>query len=921
MAVEFRLLGDIEVSVGDQLIPIGYAQLRCVLVALLIDANRTVPVEKIVDRVWGDRPIPHRPRGAVQHDMTLLRRALRAAPDVRIAWRTTGYQLTVDPEAVDVHRFRALIDQARATADDGRAAELFGQALALWRGDPFADLDTPWINTLRATLTQQYQSAQLDLTDIRLRGGQHAGLLAELTERVEQQPLDERLNGQYLLTLYRNGRAARALEHYRRLRRRMVEELGIEPSPPLQRLHHQILTADPVLSVAATPAAPRPVVPRQLPSAPRLFTGRGRELAQLTETLDPQRETTICSIGGIGGIGKTWLALHWAHQRLDQFPDGQLHVNLRGFDPSGEPMAPSAAMRGFLDALGVNPATIPADPQAQLGLYRSLLAGRRMLILLDNARDSDQVIPLLPGSPTCTVLVTSRRSLAGLSTAHGASALTLDVLPEPDAHRLIARHLGERRLAAEPHAVTELLSHCAGLPLALGIVAARATSRPDFPLAMLAEELHDHTDRLDALDTGDTSTNLRAVFSWSHQALRAEAAAVFRLLALAPGPDISLPAAASLTGLPIAQVRTLLRDLGYSHLIGQHRPGRYRMHDLIRVYATNQTRQGPAETTALRRLVDFYLHTASAAERLLGSYRPPNLVDLPEPGCQPHLPSDEASALAWFTAEHPNLLAAQRMALEHGWYTQVWQLAWALDIYHYRQGRLADGLTVWQAAQAAAAQLGDHATQTLALRRIGYACARVGRHDEAHRHLRQALRLAERTNDLPAQAHTHYILAQALAQQGNDAEALEHATHTLRLYRDLDMPARQARALDLAGRCLTTIGDHDQARRHCETALDLFRRHHDRDGEASTLDNLGYIAHREGQHDRAQTYYRQALVLLRELGNTHQEADTLERLGLTQQRLGNLTQAHATWRQALTLYRTQDRTTDAQRVSQLLTGT
>ncbi|HEU5472929.1 MAG TPA: BTAD domain-containing putative transcriptional regulator [Actinophytocola sp.] len=920
MAVQFRLLGDIDARVDDQPITIGYAQLRCMLVVLLIEANRTVPVDTIVARVWGDRRVPHRPRGAVQHDMTLLRRALRPAGDVRITWRSTGYQLTVDPDAVDVYRFRALIRLARSAADDERAAELFEQALALWRGDPLADLDTPWINSVRATLTQQYHSAQLDLTDLRLRAGQHTTLLAELAERVEQQPLDERLNGQYMLTLYRNGRQASALEHYRRLWQRLAKELGTEPSPPLRRLHHRILTADPVLDTAADRAA-RPVVPRQLPSAPRLFTGRGHELAMLTETLTAHRETAgICAIGGIGGIGKTWLALHWAHHHLDRFPDGQLHVNLRGFDPSGEPMTAVTAVRGFLDALGADPATVPPDPQAQLGLYRSLLAGRRMLILLDNARDSGQVIPLLPGSPTCAVLVTSRRRLTGLITAQCAHSLTLDVLTETDAHSLIARHLGVQRLAAEPRAVADLLSHCAGLPLALGIVAARATSHPGFPLAALADELHDHTDRLDALDAGDTPANLRAVFSWSRHALSNEAAAVFRLLALAPGPDIGLPAAANLTGLPIARTRTLLRELSGSHLIGQHGPGRYRMHDLIRLYATDQTRHEPTDTAALRRLVDFYLHTAAAAERLLGSYRPPIPIGAPEPGCRPHLLHDDTSALAWFTAEHPNLLAAQRISQEHGWHAQVWQLAWALDIYHYRRGRLADGLTVWQAAQAAAERLGDRATQTLAHRRLGYACARVGRHAEARQHLRQALRLAEATNDLRAQAHTHYVLAQALAQHGNDRQALEHALNTLRLYRTLDMPARQARALDLAGRCHTRLGDHDQARSHCEAALDLFRQHHDRDGEASTLDNLGQIAHRTSDHDLAQNYYNQALTLLRELGNTYHEAETLEHIGLTQQHLGQLTAAHASWHQARTLYQSQHRTDDADRVGRLLTA-
>ncbi|MGH3994541.1 MAG: BTAD domain-containing putative transcriptional regulator, partial [Pseudonocardiaceae bacterium] len=363
----------------------------------------------------------------------------------------------------------------------------------------------------RARLVKQRHAARLELTDIELRRGNHAALLAELTELADEYPLDERVAGQLMLALYRSGRPADALGQYRQVWQRLTDELGTDPSPQLQGLHQQMLAADPALVGAQPPSTPQ-LVPRQMPLPPRLFTGRTDELARLGKDLDDST-MVISAICGTGGIGKTWLALQWAHQHHDRFPDGQLYVNLRGFDPSGRPMPPATAIRTFLTALGVESTAIPTDPEAQPGLYRSLVAGKRMLIVLDNAVDTAQVAPLLPGSPGCTVLVTSRRQLTGLAASHGARLLTLDVLSEPESRDLLALHLGGDRLADEPDAVAELLDYCAGLPLALSIVAARAANRPDFPLAALADELRDHTRRLDALDAGEADASLRAVLS------------------------------------------------------------------------------------------------------------------------------------------------------------------------------------------------------------------------------------------------------------------------------------------------------------------------------------------------------------------------------------------------------------------------
>ncbi|MGH3623143.1 MAG: ATP-binding protein, partial [Sciscionella sp.] len=366
-----------------------------------------------------------------------------------------------------------------------------------------------------------------------------------------------------------------------------------------------------VASLTAPPRDPATPVPRQLPAPPRWFTGRARELATLTTALDEMAEqnntVVISALAGTGGIGKTWLALHWANQHLDRFPDGQLFVNLQGFAPSRTPMTPATAVRSFLDAFGVDPARIPVDLDAQVGLYRSLVAGRRMLIVLDNARDATQVTPLLPGSPTCTVLVTSRDRLQGLVTGHGARPLPVDVLSESEARELLAARLGAQRVAAEPEAVAELLACCGGFPLALSIVAGRAQAHSEFPLAVLAAELREAATRLGALDEDDPAASLPAVLSWSYRALTSEHARVVGLLGIVPGPDIGLPAVASLTALPTSRVRAVLRVLERVSLLHQDTPGRYRMHDLVRLYvAEHAGRDQPEDVqeAALRQLAD-----------------------------------------------------------------------------------------------------------------------------------------------------------------------------------------------------------------------------------------------------------------------------------------------------------------------------
>ncbi|WP_410640209.1 BTAD domain-containing putative transcriptional regulator [Amycolatopsis sp. lyj-346] len=918
MAVEFRLLGRVEVRLDGEPLDVGYAQLKSVLALLLIEANQVVVVDRLVDRVWAGRRLPERPRGAIQHGIALLRAALAPVPGFAITWQDTGYRLTADPGTIDLHRFHRLIAGARTAGDDARAAALFDEALRLWRGEPFAGLETPWLAECRASLVQQRQAAELELTDIRLRQGKHGELLPGLTERARAEPLDERLAGQLMLALYRDGRAARALEHYQQLRNRLAEELGTDPGPSLRRLHHRILAADPALGVPGDTSVP---VPRQLPAAPRSFVGRAADLAEVTATLtDRSRTVPLAVVSGPGGIGKTWLALHWAHEHVEAFPDGQLYLNLRGFDPGGEPVPPSTALRGFLDALGalgVEDEAGPADEETQAGRYRSALAGKRMLIVLDNARATEQIVPLLPGSPTCAVLVTSRHRLDGLAVSHGARSLVLDGLTGAEARLLLEDSFRRHRIAAEPGAVAELAGYCAGLPLAVAIVAARAAQHPAFPLTVLAAELRDRAGRLSALDTADTGVNLQAVLSWSYHALSPEAARAFRLIGLAAGPDISLPAVASLLAEPATGALTLLRELEHASLVQHHLPGRFRMHDLIRLDAARRAGLDlaePVRVAALRRLAEFYLHTAHVGDRLLQPLLPPIRLDGPGDGCRPLQLADQASALAWFDAEQPNLLAVQRLAAAHGWAVVRWQLAWLQTTFLYRQGRFHAALAAWDAGQEAANQLDDPAVHAGTHQLLGAIFAELGRHDKAGHHLA----LARESGDLPAQAYTHHALGWSWSLRGADRRALEHAAEALRLYRALDMPAGETRELTVSGWYRARLGDFTGASACTEAALALARRHGYREDEGLATGILGFIAQHTGRHRHAAGHYRAATTLLREAGNTYYEGTVLDLTGQNHLALAEPGAARRSWLGALELFRAQHRTADADRVRQQL---
>ncbi|WP_245703955.1 AfsR/SARP family transcriptional regulator [Streptomyces lushanensis] len=912
------MLGSIDVRLDGRPVELGHARQRCVLAALMVDVNRVVSVDQLIDRVWGERS-PQRAQASLYSYISRLRQALSPAADADIERRPGGYVLNADTSAVDLHRFRELVERAR-TVDDGEAEALFEEALALWHGDAATDQDTPWFNSLREALLRERHAAELDLVDIRLRSGRHTGLPAELTTRVEAHPLDERLVGQLMLALYRDGRPADALARYEELRERLATELGTDPGPPLRELRQRILTADPALDEPApatthgfpgssVESAPPPApVPRQLPAPPPMFTGRNSELARLGKLLEPGAErggtVVISAIGGTGGIGKTWLALRWAHSCQERFPDGQLYADLRGFSPSGDPVPAAVAVRAFLEALGAPPGTIPADPDAQAALYRSLTAGKRLLILLDNARSTTQVLPLLPGSPTCTVLVTSRHQLTGLTAAHGGAPLTLDVLTDTEALELLTRHLGTARIAAEPDAAATLLKHCAGLPLAISILAARATMNPALSLAALASELHEAATRLDALDAGETATDLRAVFASSYEALDAPTARVFRLLGLAPGADIGLPAAASLTGLPPSRLRAHLRTLHAAHLVQEHMPHRYTCHDLLRAYATELAQSFDTEaerTAALDRLLDHYVHTAYAADRLLLPHRDPLTLPAPAEGLTPEQLVGHEEAMEWFSREHTVLTAAVEHAARLGLDTRVWQLAWATVTFQSRRGHWHEVESVQRAALAAAVRLGDRSAQAECRRGLAWALAQTARTGEARNELELALALSGDLGDDTGRAHAHLTLSWLDELEGDARAAFEHDLTALGLFTSSGHRSGRARALNALGWDRIQHGDHQQAVLDCEEALALQQELDDERGQAGTWDTLGYAYQRIGDYGRAKECFQHSLRLNRALGHRFNEAETLIHLGETHRETGALPAAREAMQQALTI--------------------
>ena len=929
--IALRLLGPVTLRAGQAWISPGPPQQRLILAVLSLSAGRVVSASELIDAVWGEN-LPRSVRGSLHALVTHVRQPVAGIPGAGLDRYGDGYRLRLDAGRVDLHRFRALARAGRDTADGPPAIARFDQALALWRGPALADVaDSATAELLRSGLADEHLAVTADRIAALLRCRREREAAAELPSLLAAHPMAERLAAMLMVARYRCGQRAEALQVFRDIRDRLSAQLGVEPGGELQRLHRLILAGDGLLDGAVAqwgPADPEQcerghgplrlvgrsgvagAVPRQLPSAAAHFVARADELTLLDDLVEAggaqageaEAAASVWVISGTAGVGKTALALRWAHQAAANFPDGQLYVNLMGFSPSG-PAAPEQAIRGFLQALGVPQWEIPDSADAQAALYRSVLAGRRMLVLLDNALDAHQVRPLLPGCRGCAVLITSRSQLTGLVAAEGARLLNLDVLDEPDARELLARRLGEPRVAAEPEAAAELAGLCARLPLALTVAAARAAVHPSLALADVAAELRRETAPLDALELGDPASSVREVFSWSCRHLSNPARQMFRLLGIHPGRDISAGAAASLAGLPEPEARQALGELDRVHLMTQWEPGRYCCHDLLRAYAAEQAgRYDQAGLdAAARRVLDHYVHTAAAASRLLYPASDPPAPGPAASGAVPLRLAGRAQALAWFSAEREVVLAAARHSAGAGFETHAWQLTAAATEFLNRQGHWRDLAAAAATALDAARRLDDRDGEAHADYSLGIACLGLGRGREGRARLERAVDLYRKLGDTTRQARGVLAVGEVLRQQGRHAAARRQAEQALRLYTRIGHRAGRARALTNLGWHITQLGEYPDALIHCEQALDLHREIGNLLGEAHTWDHLGYARHQMGRSADAITCYRRALRLLRQVTDRLEQAGVLARLGDAHTAVGNRGAARDAWHRSLAI--------------------
>jgi DNA-binding SARP family transcriptional activator/tetratricopeptide (TPR) repeat protein len=933
------VLGPLCVRHGGVVIEVPAAKQRVILAALLTRPGQLVPVDVLAEIAWDGSPPPGA-RATVRNYVMRLRHVLGPAVDGRIVTRHPGYLIEIGRDEADLLSFAEL---CRAGGEAARkhawqqSSEVLGRALALWRGTPLSDVpsqvlqaaEVPRLEAVRLQALEWRASADLAL-------GRHAEVLTEIQALAAQFPLREHLHALVMLALYRAGRQADALAAYQQTRRILVDELGVEPGPELRSLQQRMLTGDPSLQLpdppslsapgrpatmlagpspraappARTPPAARPVplVPRQLPPGTARFAGRQAELRALSklvgEARRPEGALLISAIGGMAGVGKTALALQWAHQIAARFPDGQLYLDLRGFDPSGTPVSTDEAVGGFLNALGVPADQIPASLAQRTGLYRSLLAGRRMLILLDNARDPSQVRPLLPGSRGCLVVVTSRSQLTGLVAVDGANLLTLDVLTEHGARELLSRHIGPDRVAAEPGPIGELIGLCAQLPLALAVAAARAVARPGFTIAALSAELRCARTPLDALDSGgDPAASARTVFSWSYQNLSARAARFFRLLGLHPGPGITVPAAASLTGASTTCAQHALAELTAAHLLTEQIPGRYTFNDLMRAYASEHARSQHAEPdrrAATHRVLDHYRQSARTASQLLYPARD-QIDDIPAPlaGVTPESFADHAEAFAWFDAEHHVLVAAIKLAAAQGLHDCAWQLAWAMETYCYRKGQWRDWAATQRIALTSASRLGHRGAKACAHRGIANASIELGHYTEALDHLRHALGLWEQLGDLAGVGRVELDMGRMYGKLGLHRAAARHEQRALGVFRALGHRSGQASALNHLGWTLAQLGGYQQALSCCQEAIGLLHTLGDYQNEAPTWDSLGYAHGKLGNHAMAAYCYQRAVKLFDQLGHRYSKAETLTDAGDAYWAGGDQDAARRAWQQAL----------------------
>jgi DNA-binding SARP family transcriptional activator/tetratricopeptide (TPR) repeat protein len=941
--VSFGVLGSLQVNGRDAGVP---GKQRIVLAALLLRANRVVSLETLFDDLWDEAPPPSA-RVTVQGYLRRLRRDLDGTAAQRIITREPGYLIRVADGELDLDVFTGLCDRARSSAAEGDWPAVTGQldqALALWRGDPLADVPSGVLQRTEVPRLAELRLQALELwfaAEVRL--GRHAGLVAELRRLAAAEPVREELHGLLMVALYRSGRQAEALEVYRSIYGALREELGISPGPGLRELHQRILAGDPLLAegevpvgsgqAADVPAASAEVpgaaggagpgaaapVPAQLPPDIGDFTGRNEQVKLLCDPLANEPDVgrrgavVIFSVAGMGGIGKTALAVHAGHRLRDSFPDGQLYASLQG---TASPRRPAQVLGELLRALGGADSPIPEGEVERAARYRSLLADRRVLVVLDDARDAAQVRPLLPGGAGCAVIVTSRAALPGLA---GAVQLGLDVLGEREARELFTAIVGSTRAAAEPEAVAQVLACCAGLPLAVRIAASRLVSRPGWSIAYLAGRLAGERGRLAELAVGDLA--VRASFEISYQALPAgqsggtgatcftDPAWLFRLLGLADAVVLSVGAVAALAGRPLAgpaddppaELAAALEVLTDAHLVESPAPGRFRLHDLLRSYAAELARRTDTEqerTAAISRMLRWYGEQVVRGALALAPRLPAS--DLIPAGVAAM--ADPAQAIDWYEIELASLRAAVGQAAGLGLHDVVAQIAAAMWAFFIRSPYRDDWVAVTEAGMASARTLGDDALLSWLLNSLGQAHAFQHRSAEARRCLTEALEIRRRTGDRTGVAVVLNSLGMVAYQDGRFEKALDYACSALASLSETDEPWLAGVYLADVGEALLRLHRHDEALCYLERALAIQQEIGDKHGEGMTESTIAEIYLALGRHEESLEHYQRSWAALQDTSrDSLHHADTLYGMGAALAGLDREDEARDTWRAAIPL--------------------
>jgi DNA-binding SARP family transcriptional activator len=889
-ALRVGLLGEIEVHVRGEEIALGPPRQRAVLAVLAVRANQTVSREELIDGIWGDAA-PASVDGSVHTYIHGLRRALSVAGGDVLVRNPLGYQLVLGPGQLDVAEVERRWEYARSVAASGAqsvAADLFGECLTLWRGVPLSGLPGPFAETERVRLTELRYELVEERADLLLAAGRHRDALADLGEAVKAEPYRERLRAQLMLALYRSGRRADALAEFDTVRRLFADELGLDPGARLTGLHLRILRSDPRLEPAAE-SWPRshPPVPAQLPHEVHGFVGRAAELHQLAEwrtAVESSMQTLLISaIDGVGGIGKTSLAVRFARQVAHSYPDGQLYLDLRGFDPHRPPLTASDALDQLLWALG-DTGRRP-EPDALPSMYRSLLSGKRTLILLDNAASAEQVRDLIPGASNSLVLITSRNRLSGLVARDGARRLTLGLLTSTEALELLRGAVGRQRIDAEIQEAATLARLCGYLPLALRLAAEKVSSTPDTSLGDLVENLIDEQSRLDAFDAGDDEmSSVRGVFSWSYNSLAPAAARTFRYLGLLRGPDLGVTAAAALIDRPVHETEQLLTTLSEQHLL-ENEAGRFGFHDLVRLYASElvtleETPQDRAKV--VHRLMAWYLESLRSAMLAITPAYP--LFPSETTGRPHELPVFDTpeSALAWCQLEAPNILALTQHAADLGEHGIAWQLPWFMYNHYYSTGQLTEWIKTLGIGLSSSEKLSDPEPQVRILVALSIAKSRIGQNESAVRHLERGLSLIRETDNQNLLLVLLANLGSILREMKQYEQGIKYAHEAFELATKTGGSYNEAGTLDSLCELYVESNQPREGLKYGEMGLAAARASGSGLTESNILVNMAH-AHRDlGDLDEAVREYEAALKLCEVLGDRYHEALAL--LGIAELR-------------------------------------